>query len=184
MSTKQYIQQFLKKQNKVGSIVPSSRFLAKKMLQNIPFDKVNVLVELGPGTGAFTPFLLDRMKSDAALILIELNEAFYRELVHKIKDPRAIIVHGSATDLPEILKKLNLEKVDCIISSLPLAIFSHELSKSILQASKAVLHQGGHFIQFQYSLQSRKKIFRQFGNLKLSFTPLNFPPAFVYTCTK
>jgi phospholipid N-methyltransferase len=154
------------------------------MLQNIPFDKVNVMVELGPGTGAFTPFLLDRMKPDAVLILIELNDTFYRELVHKIKDPRAIIVHGSATDLPELLQSLNLEKVDCILSSLPLAIFSHELSNRILQASKAVLHQGGHFVQFQYSLQSRKKIFRQFGNLKLSFTPLNFPPAFVYTCTK
>lgn len=184
MSTKQYIQQFLKKQNKVGSIVPSSRFLAKKMLQNIPFDKVNVAVELGPGTGAFTPFLLNSMKSDATLILIELNEVFYRELVHKIKDPRAIILHGSATDLPELLQSLNLEKLDCILSSLPLAILSHELSDRILQASKSVLNEGGYFVQFQYSLQSRKKIFRQFGNLKIGFTPLNFPPAFVYTCTK
>lgn len=184
MAKSKFISQFFTRGNKVGSLAPSSRFLAKKMLQHIPFEQVKVLVELGPGTGAFTPFLLERMKSDASLILIELNEVFYDELLNKIKDPRAIIVHGSATDLPEILKKLNLEKVDCVLSSLPLAIFTPQLAESILRASKDALNDGGHYIQFQYSLQSRKKIHRQFGNLKLAFTPLNFPPAFVYTCTK
>jgi len=119
MAKSKFITQFFTRGNKVGSMAPSSRFLAKKMLQHIPFDKVKVLVELGPGTGAFTPFLLDRMNGNATLILIELNDEFYQELVNKIKDPRAIIVHGSATDLPEIHKKLNHEKVDCWLSSLP-----------------------------------------------------------------
>lgn len=184
MAKSKFISQFFTRGNKVGSLAPSSRFLAKKMLQHIPFDKAKVLVELGPGTGAFTPCLLDKMKSDAVLILIELNEVFYHELLNTIKDPRAMIVHGSATDLPEILKKLNLEKVDCVLSSLPLAIFTPQLAESILQASKDALNDGGLYIQFQYSLQSRKKVHRQFGNLQLAFTPLNFPPAFVYTCTK
>lgn len=184
MAKSKFIAQFFTRGNKVGSMAPSSRFLAKKMLQHIPFNKVKVLVELGPGTGAFTPFLLDRMNANATLILIELNEVFYHELVNKIKDSRVIIVHGSATDLPEILKKLNLEKVDCVLSSLPLAIFTPQLAERVLHASKDALNHGGLYIQFQYSLQSKKKIFRQFGNLKLAFTPLNFPPAFVYTCTK
>jgi phospholipid N-methyltransferase len=165
-------------------MVPSSRFLAKKMLQHIPFETAKTLVELGPGIGAFTPFLLESMRPGASLILIELNEVFYHELLGKIKDQRAIIIHGSATDLPEILKNLYIDKVDCVISSLPLAILTPQLSERILTASKTVLNEGGQYIQFQYSLQSRRKIKRLFGNLKLGFTPWNFPPAFVYTCTK
>lgn len=165
-------------------MAPSSRFLALKMLHHIPFDQVDCLVELGPGTGAFTPFLLEKMKPDSTLILLELNEAFHAELIARFKDPRAIILHGSATDLPHILKQYNIPNVDCVLSSLPLAIFPKPLAESILNVSRNCLRKGGHYIQFQYSLQSRKKIQGLFGNLKLGFTPWNFPPAFVYTCTK
>ena len=54
----------------VGSVLPSSRFLSKKMLQPIQFATANVIVELGPGTGVFTKALLKAMPQDSQLLVI------------------------------------------------------------------------------------------------------------------
>ena len=54
----------------------------------------------------------------------------------------------------------------------------------ILEVSKQSLATSGKFIQFQYSLQSKKVISSKFEGVRIAFTPLNFPPAFVYTCYK
>lgn len=184
MSKSRFLTQFIQRGKTVGSVTPSSRFLARKIIEHIPFERMDVLVELGPGTGAFTPFLLHKMKPDARLFLVELNEVFYQELVEKIQDPRVCIIHGSATDLCQMIHDQGLSEVDGIVSSLPLSILSSSLRKEILEASQKALKNKGIFVQFQYSLQSRKKILNLYGNMKLGFTLWNFPPAFVYTCTK
>ena len=83
MSAKSFIAQFLKKGNKVGAVAPSSRFLAAKMLKQIPFDRCETIVEFGPGTGAFTGYIQEKMQPNARLIIIELNEIFCRDLIQK-----------------------------------------------------------------------------------------------------
>lgn len=40
----------------------------------------------------------------------------------------------------------------------------------------------GRFMQVQYSLVSKKEIKERFSTVAFSFTLLNFPPAFFYTC--
>jgi phosphatidylethanolamine/phosphatidyl-N-methylethanolamine N-methyltransferase len=50
---KSFIKQFWAEKKMVGSMTPSSRFLTQKMLKNIDFKKVKLIVELGPGTGVF-----------------------------------------------------------------------------------------------------------------------------------
>ncbi len=42
----------------------------------------------------------------------------------------------------------------------------------------------GYFKQFQYSLHTKKHIKRRFPVTKISYTPLNLPPAFIYSCQK
>jgi phospholipid N-methyltransferase len=44
---KSFLKQFWKEKKMVGAMAPSSRFLAKKMLENIDFSNAKVLVELG-----------------------------------------------------------------------------------------------------------------------------------------
>lgn len=184
MHKSKFFLQFLTKGTKVGSMVPSSPFLAMKMMQYIPFNNARNFVELGPGTGVFTTQLLERMHADSRLILVELNSLFYQELVDTISDPRVVIVHGSVLDLEKILKEQNMQQVDCILSSLPLSIFPNDLAVNILNLCKDCLKKEGLFIQFQYSLKYRKKLNGLYRNIKLEFTPLNFPPAFIYSCTK
>lgn len=184
MRSKRFIAHFFRRGSQIGSITPSSRFLAKKIIQKIPFDRCEIFVELGPGTGAFTTSLLNKMSPTSQLILIELNEVFYKTLQDSFQDPRVTVVHGSATEIKSILAQLGITQADCIVSSLPLAILPKSLVTNLLTSAHAVLKEDGYFVQFQYSLLYKKKIARLYGNIHLAFTPMNFPPAFVYTCKK
>ena len=89
----------------------------------------------------------------------------------------------SAEKIEHYLKDLNLSKADVVISSLPLANFPKDLRESILSASHRSLKDVGQYVQFQYSLQSRKALKRIFHSVRLDFTAFNFPPAFIYTCS-
>lgn len=181
---KSFLKQFWQERKMVGAMAPSSRFLAQKMLENIDFTKARVIIELGPGTGVFTDRILKEMHEDAKLLVFELNDNFCNSLKNRISDPRVIIIHDSAEKIEFYLNENNLGKADVVISSLPLANFPKDLRNSILQASNNSLTNVGKYIQFQYSLQSKRHIKKFFPEMSINFTPLNFPPAFVYTCKK
>jgi phosphatidylethanolamine/phosphatidyl-N-methylethanolamine N-methyltransferase len=179
-----FLQQFWKEKKRIGAMAPSSRFLAQKMLENINFDQDQVIIELGPGTGVFTEKLLSKMTTGSHLLVFEVNDNFYAQLKQQLQDDRLILIHDSAEKLDFYLAKYHLEKAHVVLSSLPLANFPETLTQTILKASKDALLPNGKYIQFQYSLQAKKEIETIFGEAQISFTPLNFPPAFVYTCTK
>lgn len=181
---KSFIKQFWKERKMVGAMAPSSRFLANKMLNHIDFNNTKVIVELGPGTGVFTDRIVKMMRKDAILLVFELNDDFYAALKKRITDARVHIIHDTAEKIGSYLDELSIEKADVVISSLPLANFPSELRKSILSASHNSLTDLGKYIQFQYSLQSKRHIKNVFTKVDISFTPFNFPPAFVYTCKK
>lgn len=186
MSKKRYfLKEFFKEKKTVGAVSPSSKHLGKKMLQNINFDNCNVIIELGPGTGVFTRMLTNKMKGDSKLIIFELHEAFLNKLQKEFaNDDRVIIINDSAENIGEHLKEHNLGEVDAVISSLPLTNFNKRLVHTILKQSHQHLKQSGLYIQFQYSLNAQKHLKKIFREVKISFTPRNIPPAFVYTCMK
>jgi phospholipid N-methyltransferase len=179
-----FIKQFWKEKKMVGAMAPSSRFLANKMLANIDFSNARVIIELGPGTGVFTDRILSKMHPEAVLLVFELHDVFCKQLQNRISDKRVHIIHDSAEKIQEYLAKFNLSSADVVVSSLPLANFPKDLRQSILNASHQSLTDVGKYIQFQYSLQSKKHIKKVFDDVSIDFTPLNFPPAFVYTCKK
>lgn len=178
-----FLKQFWKDKS-VGAMTPSSKFLGEKMIENVDFKKSKVIVELGPGTGVFTDQIISKMEKDAILFVFELNEEFYSHLAKRINDERVHIIHDTAEKIEEYLQKEGLSNADVIISSLPLAMFSKELRSSVLSASKNALKEDGIYIQFQYSLQAKSLLKKVFKNVTIRFTPLNFPPAFIYTCSK
>jgi len=179
-----FLKQFWQEKKMVGAMSPSSRYLAQKMLKNIDFKKSKVLVELGPGTGVFTKKILAAMNPDAKLLVFELNDNFYNALQKEITDERMILIHDSAEYIQKYLNEAELLCADYIISSLPLANFPNKLKANILDASYDALKNHGKYIQFQYSLNSRKELEACFESVDISFTALNFPPAFIYTCEK
>ena len=182
--SKAFIKEFWKDKKMIGSMVPSSKYLAAKMLDHIPFKNTKLIIELGPGTGIFTKKIIQKLDVTTQLIVLELNSEFYQELKAKICHTNVHIKEASADKIGEIMLELGFEKADIIISSLPLANFSAKLRNSILEVVKESLNENGSFIQFQYSLNAYKNLKQLFPVVKLNFTALNFPPAFVYTCSK
>lgn len=179
-----FLKQFWQEKKMVGAMSPSSRFLAHKMLKNIDFKKAKVIVELGPGTGVFTKKILSEMNPDAKLFVFELNDNFYIQLREEIADNRMILIHDSAEYIQKYLQEYGCLNTDYVVSSLPLANFPNKLKTTILNASYDSLKNRGKYIQFQYSLNARKSLEDRFESVHIAFTPLNFPPAFVYTCIK
>jgi len=182
--SKAFIKEFWKDKKMIGSILPSSKFLAAKMLNHIPLENTKLIIELGPGTGIFTEKIIEKINASTHLIVLELNPELCKELKAKINLPNVHIKEASADKIGEIMKEFGFEKADIIISSLPFANFSVELRNSILEVVKKSLNENGSFIQFQYSLNAYKNLKKLFPVVKLNFTALNFPPAFVYTCSK
>jgi phospholipid N-methyltransferase len=165
--------------------MPSSRFLAKKMLKNIDFNKAKVIVEYGAGNGVITKHILNNMRDDAILLCFEINKNFYDHL-KEIDDDRLILLDVSAEHIIDILHEKDIKDVDYFISSLPLSIIPQKIGKKILNNSKKALKDNGIFIQYQYSLSFYKILKDVFEdkNVNLHYEILNIPPAFIYKCRK
>ncbi|MBU2018180.1 MAG: phospholipid methyltransferase, partial [Bacteroidetes bacterium] len=178
----EFTKAFIKDRKMIGAVRPSSRFLVKKMLANVDFEKARIIVELGPGTGVFTKKIVEKMHPECRLLIFELNDGFYKRLKEDISDPRCIFIHDSAEFIDKYLKEHHLGKADFILSSLPLANFPARLRKRLVIASSQNINQNGKFIQFQYSTQSKVLFESVFEKVQIKFTLWNFPPAFVFTC--
>src|SRR3546814_13892519 len=92
-----------------GSVIPSSRFLIEKMLAPVEWARADVFVEYGPGVGTITRPILNRLKPDAKLIVIDTNPDFCEYLRHEFNDPRLIVANRSAADLGAILPETGCE---------------------------------------------------------------------------
>ena len=184
MSKRTFLREFIRENKMVGSLTPSSRFLASKMMDTIDFSEVKVIVELGPGTGVFTRKIVEKLDKKAHLFVFELNEGFCDKLKQEFQQKNVHIIHDSAEQMQNYLTELGFKSAEVVLSSLPLANFSKELRTSILNSANNVLCSNGKYIQFQYSLQAKKQLKQMFEDVKIKFTPLNIPPAFVYICSK
>jgi len=184
VTKRKFIKEFFKNKHMVGAVSPSSKFLANKMLENVDFEDSKLVVELGPGTGVFTDKIIQRLRPKAKLLVFELNKDFYQSLQNRINDPRVEIIHDSASNISNYLKDDEKNTVDTVISSLPLMAFPEDLRNDVVNASYDALKDDGMYIQFQYSLQSKKLLASKYAKMDITFTVKNFPPAFVYTCLK
>jgi phosphatidylethanolamine/phosphatidyl-N-methylethanolamine N-methyltransferase len=177
-----FFKEFLKQRRVVGAISPSSKFLAKRMVASIDFNKARVIVEFGAGTGIFTKEILKHMHPEAKLLVFETQASFCELIKSEISDNRMLLINDSAEKVGEYLNQSGFEKADHIVSSLPFTVIPTQIKMGILNQSVKFLNTKGSFIQFQYSLNAHKLLKSKFKNVKLDFTPMNIPPAFIYRC--
>lgn len=178
-----FARNFLKYPSMLGSVVPSSRFLVKDLMAEIDWDRGRVLVEFGPGVGTITREVLKRMRHDAVLVVIELNEEFVTYLRVTVRDPRLRVVHGSAAQVRRILAEQGLAPADYIISSLPYSLLPESLRKEIVSESRNALKAQGSLLVFQYSRMLLPYLRSTFGSVKLGFQLFNILPAMIFHCT-
>jgi phospholipid N-methyltransferase len=177
-----FFRNFFRHPRMLGSIIPSSRFLIKQLLQPIDWDKARVIVEYGPGVGGITAEILRRMRPDARLIAIEMNPDFVRFLRKTLVDERFQIVEGSAADVREIMQKFGHSKADYIISGIPLGSMPQSVREAILRNTREALAAGGSFLVFQFTTRVLPDLYRVFHYVKRKFEPLNILPAHLFFC--
>ena len=172
----------IKSLKKSGTVTPSSRFLVDKMTKNI-CNQENVIIEFGTGNGKITKTILTKTSSRSKVLSFELNQAMFNKAnVILPKDNRLCVIHDSAQNFDSALKEHNIEKVDYFISSLPLSLLKKTDIKNLLSKVNQHLHPDGMFVQYQYSLDKLDLLKNHFSDVKVRFTPLNIPPAFIYYC--
>jgi len=186
-----FLHQFARSPRTVGALLPSSPALAQVMLAPIDFATARTVVEFGPGTGAFTRAIAQRLPPQCRYLGIELNAAFCRSLAAEF--PRLAFVHASVADLTHILASHGIAEIDAIVSGLPWATLPLSLQHTVFSAIDHALAPGGVFVTFGY-MQSlvlpgawalRRRLHRGFGHVSRSpIVWTNVPPAFVYVCRK
>ena len=176
-----FIREFFRDSKQVGSVAPSSRMLQRKMVSKVDFQSAKCIVELGAGEGCITREIIRRMGKDTQLLSFELHEGFVQDYLH-FDDPRVHIINDSAEHIGKYLAQHGFEHADYILSSLPLTNFPKPLKEAIIDEAIRSLGPGGIYMQYQYSTSAFKLLKSKFSKVKMGFTPINIPPAFVYTC--
>lgn len=178
-----FLRGFLMRPHEVGSIVPSSPFLERRLVQLAEVARAKRLVELGSGTGGTTRALLRAMAPDAQLLSLELNPLFL-PVLERIGDSRLHIQQRNAMDLPDILASLGWEDVDLVVSGIPFSTMAREVGSHIIQRVFESLSAGGKFVAYQ--LRSRVEELSRpiFGPAEVELEILNIPPMRLYRWDK
>lgn len=182
---------FLRAPALTSAIVPSSPWLAERMVEQARLDQAKVIVELGPGTGAFTRAIQQGISPSTFFMAMEIDPQFASHL--KRKFPRVQIVNDSAERLDQHLQSFGHAAADCVLSGLPWAGFSGEDQRKLLGAVYQALKPGGLMATYAYNHTAwlpggqrfRKLLRSTFREVTTSRTEWrNLPPAFVYRCRK
>jgi phosphatidylethanolamine/phosphatidyl-N-methylethanolamine N-methyltransferase len=174
-----FLQGFLKRPQQVGSVIPSSRYLERRVVERAAVARAKTVVELGPGTGGTTRAILRALPRDGRLLCVEVNEDFIRVL-ERIGDPRLIVRHGGAQDLAQILAECELEAPDAVISGIPFSTMSTGLGRRIVETVRSALAPGGCFVAYQVRGRVGELGREVFGPARVGVELRNLPPMRVY----
>lgn len=182
---------FLRRPACVGALAPSSRRLAFEMIDGCGLGTCDTVVELGPGTGAFTGPILESIGKTTTFFAMELDPVLSKGLRNRF--PALTVYNDSAERIQDYLGRHGKKRADYIISGLPWASLPLKVQDNILTEVLGSLAPGGLFITFGYlharwmpnALRFRRKLEKHFTRVEPS-GPIwgNFPPAFVYRCTR
>lgn len=167
---------FIEHPRMVGSIIPSSGFTIDKMLAPVDWQQCRLFVEYGPGVGTFCYPVLERLRRDGTLVVIDTNPLYIDYLKRTITDGRFHAVHGSAADVEDIVRALGFEQADYVLSGLPFSTLPDGVGPAIAEATHRVLRPGGAFLVYQFSARARDFMAPHFARIDAGFELLNVLP--------
>lgn len=175
---------FLTQGKRIASFAPSSRFMARKILDGIDWSKAGSIVELGAGTGPITAEMVKMANPKTKLVVIELDPTLCGRLKHRFRDtPNVEVILGDATKFGELLAERGIPKVDHVLSGLPLPSFPAGARDAILETAAKTIADGGTFRQLTVMPLIYYKMYRRyFEDVRFRFVPFNLPPGGVYVC--
>jgi phosphatidylethanolamine/phosphatidyl-N-methylethanolamine N-methyltransferase len=169
---------------RVAAIAPSGPALAALITREIT-PQTGPVLELGPGTGAFTRALLARGVAPHDLTLVEFGADFTHLLRHRF--PQARVIQADAARLARI-GLYEGAPVGAVISGLPMLSMPVRQVMAVLAGSFSYVRDGGAFYQFTYGPRCpvRHAVLERLGlkATRVGGAWLNVPPASVYRITR
>ena len=191
MSAATFFNEFLRNWQTMGAVAPSSPILAARMMETAEVWRAKHVLELGPGTGAFTEAIQDTMPLGSEYLGVELNDTFVRSLKPRFPNMNFVTAPAQDYDLAGYCR--DKAPFDVIVSGLPWSAFPHGLQTAILDNVLPRLAPGGCFATFAYWGFHQLPSGRRFRSLLHESLPgvetsrvvwANMPPAFVYVGRK
>ncbi|MGE0760665.1 MAG: class I SAM-dependent methyltransferase [Pirellulaceae bacterium] len=174
---------FLQKPCQVASVVPSSRYLERRLVRLARAQEANCVVELGAGTGGTTRALLDVLPPAASLLSIELNSEFM-PLLRQVEDRRLIVHEGRAEHFRDVLASQALPAPDVVVSGVPFSLLKPHAARELVEDVYQCLAPGGRFLAYQWQTRVRDIGCQVFGPCRTVHEFLNFPPLRIFVWRK
>ncbi len=189
-----FLKEFVLHPQSTGAVTSSSRFLARRLVEDAGIRPGDTVADYGPGNGAITRHLLHYLErhhrhDPPHFFAVELNAEFAEELRRQF--PGLSVRAGCASNIAQCLRDEGRDGLDAVVSGLPWAAFPDGLQDKLLAAMLRALRPGARFVTFAYlqgtmlpaGRRFRKKIASLFSDVTVS--PVvwrNIPPAIVYRC--
>jgi phospholipid N-methyltransferase len=174
-----------------GAIAPSSPRLGAVLASIVPSTGAPVVVELGPGTGAVSAVIAQRLPAGARHLAVELDPDMVTFL--RRTRPELEVVPGNAANLGALLAERGVPSVDAVICGLPWALFDDPTQTALLAEISRAIGSTGAFTTFAYlhgmtlgaARRFRRTLRETFDEVLVTATVWrNLPPAFVYVCRR
>jgi phosphatidylethanolamine/phosphatidyl-N-methylethanolamine N-methyltransferase len=179
-----FLGKFLKHGTAIASLAPSSPWLSRATVRNVDWARARVLVELGAGTGPITRVLAVRARPECRVIVLERDPDFARILRERFSGLANFdVIEGDARDLAGMLADRGIDRVDHVVSGLPVPSFPKDLQRDLFRVVRQVLDPAGTYNQITEIPLVYWGLYRKFFNdVTFAFEPRNFPPAGAYFC--
>lgn len=188
--TARFLREILRHSRQIGAVSPSGPHLAGQAAELITQRAgPQVVVEIGPGSGAITDALAARLPAGSTLVGVEVNAAMVAHLEQT--RPWLQVIHGDAADLPDLLHAADIPPVDLIVSALPWSLIPPGTQHRIVRGIASVLHPDGTFATVSTlpvrnlpgTRQMRRELRAAFAVVDRTRTVWrNLPPAHLYVC--
>jgi phosphatidylethanolamine/phosphatidyl-N-methylethanolamine N-methyltransferase len=173
-----FFRRFMANPLQMGSVIPSSPALCRRMVAQVRRAPDEAVLELGPGTGVISRALLDAGIPPERLFVVEIEPALVRHLRRVL--PGVTVIEGDARLLPELIPAQWHGQIGSVIVGIPMVLLPLAEQRRFVQAIEAVAPGRG-FVHFSYCVTSPLPAPKlRLAGRRAAWTPLNFPPASVW----
>jgi phosphatidylethanolamine/phosphatidyl-N-methylethanolamine N-methyltransferase len=165
----------------MGSVVPSSAALCRRVVDQVRRAPEEAVLELGAGTGVISRALLAGGVPGDRLFVVEIVPDMAEHLRRVL--PGVNVVEGDARALPDLIAHHWHGRIGSVVCGIPLVLLPLAEQRRFIDAIEHVAPGRG-FLHYSYCATSplpwRKHALTP---KREAWTPLNFPPASVWRYT-
>ena len=173
-----FLRRWLANPLQMGSVVPSSPALCRRVVQQVRRAPGEWVVELGAGTGVVSRALLQGGVPRDRVMVVEIVPSMVRHLRHAL--PGVDVIEGDARTLPSLVPPERHGAIGTVICGIPLVLLPLAEQSRFIDAMEAIAPERG-FLHYSYCVTSPLPAAKHgLRAVREEWTPWNVPPASVW----